>query len=978
VDNLIHIDTDDQNRQKVKPAVSVCLLNAQSVRNKTTSLSDYVIDQDIDVMPLTETWLKPDNEDQVVIGNLCPNGYKLEHKPRTNGQSSGGVGILYRQTYRIHVSESESFKSFEHIDAILTAGSVAIRIIVIYRPWPTKANGSSLSLFYEEFATFLDKHVITSGHLLLLGDLNFHLDDPADSVKFKSLLDSYDLQQHVTGPTHRSGHTLDLVITRINDDIVWNSSSPITAVDKGLSDHFPVHFNLQATRPPQSCKTITYRKLKNVNIDILKQDISESVLCLQPADTIDELVQQYNKVLSELLDRHAPIKSKTVAAGPRPPWYNTDIAEAKKLRRQAERKWRASSMECDRINFRACRDKVSQLLDAAKVTYWSSKIEENSSDAKVLFKTVSTLWNKTHEPQLPTLNSPSTLANQFATFFTSKIEKICMELKTVQDNLGPSAFNDTGSVCNTKLVSFAPVTEEEILKIISTSPTKSCSLDPMPTWLLKGCLDILLPVITRIVNLSMSSGIMPGDMKTATIIPLLKKSSLDSEVMKNYRPVSNLSYLSKLIERVVAERLSSHIALNGMDQVLQSAYKKHHSTETALIKVQNDILRAVDNGQCVLLVLLDLSAAFDTVDHQTLLSRLSQRFGVQGDSLKWFCSYLTDRKQHVTIQSSPSMDSILATGVPQGSVLGPKLFTCYSSPLGDIMREHDANSHQYADDTQLQRAFDPNVLGDIDVAKTHIVESVSDIRCWMAHNSLKLNDDKTEFVIIGTKHQLAKVPPQTIAIGDHTITQSQSAKNIGAIFDSNLSFEKHIATLCKSARFHLRNIGMIRKYLDTRSTETLIHAFVTTKLDNMNSLLFGLPSNQLDKLQRIQNTAARVIRKVHKHDHITPILKELHWLPVKVRIDFKILLLTFRALHGLAPKYIVDMLEPYQPSRNLRSKSQLLLAQPATNLKTFGDRSFSYAAPLLWNKLPLVIRQSPTVNCFKQRLKTHFFKNIYT
>jgi hypothetical protein len=589
------------------------------------------------------------------------------------------------------------------------------------------------------------------------------------------------------------------------------------------------------------------------------------------------------------------------------------------------------------------------------------------------------LWNKKCQSPLPNHSSASDLANQFLDFFEDKVSKIHADLRAAQDNKVANDINDNFKApeCATLLESLAPVTEEVVQKLISRFPAKSCSLDPIPTCLLKSCIDVLLPVVTSIVNLSMSTSRMPTSMKKAVVTPLLKKPNLDAELLKNYRPVSNLSFISKLIERVVAIHLSDHLMTNNLEEVMQSAYKPHHSTETALIKVHNDILRAVDRGQCVLLVLLDLSAAFDTVSHDTLITRLTDRFGITGDALRWFRSYLTDRKQCVSIQGSLSKSVILSSGVPQGSVLGPKLFTGYSAPLGDIMRQNETDFHLYADDSQLHRAFTPTLSGDLNAASSHIVECVTDIKAWMADNSLKLNDDKTEFMCIGTKQQLAKVPKHSIKIGDHDIWPKPSAKNIGAVFDENFSFSKHIDTLSRAARFHIRNIGRIRKYLDTNSTEILVHAFITTKLDHMNSLLYGLPDYQLVKLQRLQNTAARIIKKVAKYDHITPVLCELHWLPVKARIDFKILLLTFKALNGLAPEYIRDMIEPYNPTRSLRSENMKRLCQPATRLKTYGDRSFSCAAPHLWNKLPLEIRQSPSVETFKSKLKTYLFRKHF-
>ena len=255
-----------------------------------------------------------------------------------------------------------------------------------------------------------------------------------------------------------------------------------------------------------------------------------------------------------------------------------------------------------------------------------------------------------------------------------------------------------------KLSIFLPVAEDEVRRLVNKSPSKSCSLDPVPTWFLKEHLDCLLPSITNIVNLSMSTGIVPAKIKVAHVMPSLKKPSLDKDVMKNFRPVSNTSFISKLTERVVLNRLIDHVSHNNLQEKFQSAYKPNHSTETALMRIQNDILMTLDNKRDVLLFLLDLSAVFDTVDH-TLLLACMRSAGVIGIARKWFESYLTSRTQTVSLGQTQSDPSELLQGMPQGSVLGPVLFTLYTGPIGQIVRQHRHDFHLFADDSQLYVSF---------------------------------------------------------------------------------------------------------------------------------------------------------------------------------------------------------------------------------------------------------------------------------
>ena len=292
------------------------------------------------------------------------------------------------------------------------------------------------------------------------------------------------------------------------------------------------------------------------------------------------------------------------------------------------------------------------------------------------------------------------------------------------------------------------------------------------------------------------------------------------------------------------------------------------------------------------------------------------------------------------------------------------------TPLGQILRKHQVSYHIYADDTQLYLSFSPN---DPNSALDKLESSIDEIRSWMVANKLKLNDDKSEFIILSSKYHRAVAQKLSLIIGDETLPASSSVRNLGVIMDSVFNMESHISSVCKSCYFHLRNIGAIRRYLDTDTAAQVIHAFVTSRLDYCNSLLSGLPDKTLLRLKRVQNTAARIVSLCGKQDHITPILKQLHWLPVALRIEFKILLLTYKILNGMAPVYLCELLQLYVPCRSLRSTSQSLLVTPKSRTVSYGDRAFSIVAPKMWNNLPEHIRNSSTVSGFKTVLKTYMF-----
>ena len=507
--------------------------------------------------------------------------------------------------------------------------------------------------------------------------------------------------------------------------------------------------------------------------------------------------------------------------------------------------------------------------------------------------------------------------------------------------------------------------------MIKRSPITSCKLDPLPSSVFTNCIPELLPVLTKIINLSLSTGHFPQLFKEACVLPLLKKPNLDPETLANYRPISNLRFVSKLIERSVSTQLQEYLCENNRHSTSQSAYGPFHSTETALLRVQNDILLALDQRKEAVLVLLDFSAAFDTIDHDHLCHRLTSRYGIGGIVRQWFSSYLLNRTQSVLISNVNSDSHNLWCGVPQGSVAGPLEFILFSAPLQDVISAHGVSCMCYADDTQLYLTFDP---ADSATAVSKIEACIHDVKSWAVQNKLVLNDSKTEIIYFSSRFARHD-PTPTFTIGTSHIVPSLVAKNLGVSMDSALNMTHQIDYVCKIALIAVRKIGKIRRYLDYNTTIRLVHALITSRLDSCNSLLYGLPDKNLTKLQRVQNTAARLVSCVSRSHHITPILHNLHWLPINFRIIYKILLITFKAYHGLAPTYLTDLIHHYTPTRTLRSSTQSLLecTQRITS-KYYGERSFSYAASFLWNNLPLNIRTSHNVDTFKSRLKTHLFK----
>ncbi|XP_076854565.1 uncharacterized protein LOC143509593 [Brachyhypopomus gauderio] len=536
-----------------------------------------------------------------------------------------------------------------------------------------------------------------------------------------------------------------------------------------------------------------------------------------------------------------------------------------------------------------------------------------------------------------TATGTTTIRHDFVTFFEEKVNTIRSTFSLVPV---PTVSPPTPPF---SLTSFSPLSAETVLQLLTSSSPTTCPLDPIPSTLLQTISHELLPFISTIINNSLSSGIVPSSFKAARVVPILKKPNLDATNISNYRP-------------------------NQLQDPNQSGFKPAHSTETALIAVTEKLHAARANGLSSVLILLDLSAAFDTVNHEILLSILSG-LGITGNAWTWFASYLEGRSYQVTWGGSTSTPCKLSTGVPQGSVLGPLLFSLYTRSLGESISAHGFSYHCYADDTQLFFSFPPS---DTQVS-ARISACLKDIASWMAAHHLKLNPSKTEMLYIP-----ARASPHrdlSISFENTVITPSMEARSLGVVVDNQLSFTAHVANTTRSCRFALHNIRRIRPFLSREATQVLVQSLVISRLDYCNSLLAGLPMHAIKPLQLIQNAAARLVFNLPKFSHVTPLLSSLHWLPVAARIKYKTLVLAYKAKNGPAPPYLMAMVKPRCIPRALRASSMSRLDPPSS--RTHGrqaSRLFSVLAPRWWNELPLCVRTSESLAVFRRRLKTHLFQ----
>ena len=933
--------------------------NAQSINNKISKLIQMLEDNSISICCICETWLQSQNNP--ITSYISESGYKIHHCNRTE-KTGGGVAVVSKSEFSQKYARSFNYSSFECVIQTLKTdkSSVNVTLMVIYR-----LDSVPSSVFMDEFYECVEYAKLNFKYLVICGDFNLHVNKPndRDTIKFMNILDTFSLKQAINSSTHKLGNTLDLLI--YDPDFVTIKDIVVDSVDNLGSDHSIVYFKLFYNIQASKREEISYRNYKDMDMHQFQSDIGEvtnNFISEAHGDNFMDAVDLYSDMYESIVNRHAPLVTKVVNTCNRPPWMDSEFVDARKRRRQLYKKWLKGKTDENRTNFEESRAAVDVMARDKRRAYYQNSIKSASNSQKELFRVFNILLDAGNKSQLPYTENYDVLASRFNNYFVEKIENIRLKLgSTYSANIVREPNNNL-----VKLDSFELVSVPYILKQVAGMKIKTSKSDPIPAFLLKTCVHLMVPAIVHLINMSLHMGSMDG-LKASIVTPILKKAGLDQDLLSNYRPVCSGLFVDKIIQKNVAEQLFQHMTRNDLHNSYQSAYKPNHSCETVLLALTNEILLNLDNGLCSVLMLLDNSAAFDTVDHDVLVSDLENDIGVEGIALDWFKSFLAGRTQATSVRGSTSEASNMKYGVPQGSVLGPVLFNIYVRNFIKLLRDAGFTVHGYADDHQTITTF--RVVFQYS-ALCHTLPKLLNITSqWMGSRFLKLNASKTKLLIFSPKNVTDKIYIDKVYCGNNVfLPVTFQELSLGVKLDSVLSFSPQIDMVLRQSYRYISDLSRIRRFLTSDDLRSLVQAVITSRIDNCNSLFYGIQESELIRLQRLQNSCARLIYGRRKYDHVSDLFHELHWLPIRQRIVFKLLLFVFKIFNGIAPCYLATCVTIID--QNLR-----ILKIPRS-FSSYGDRAFSNVAPRLWNALPLDLRMSETVDYFKAHVKHLLFSEF--
>ena len=937
-------------------------MNARSLLPKLSEIKLIAQKSKAAVISVTETWL----DDSVCDGEIAIDNYSVVRRDRN--RNGGGVCVYVRQDFAFAVRRDLlSSNEFLFIDLLLPKTKPII-IGTIYRP-PKQCN------FLEQFEEALT-YLRSDCEIVILGDFNICCLQLSSSILkgYQNVLKLFNLEQIINEPTrvtNTNSSLLDHIVCNNREKIFQSGVIPV-----GLSDHSLIFCSRKTMRIPiNKHNLVRMRSMKHYN----KDDFVTRLLnakwddCFK-AENVTVAWQSFRDIFMSVLDSIAPIKEIRLKNRTEP-WMTSDILEDIKQRDFYLYRFKKNRAQEDYKLFCKLRNKVQRNIRTAKSEYLSNKIEENKNEPKNLWQQLKNLGYKNSKKDssnvVLTINDENchdskTVSDYFNQFFTNIASTLVQKLPFSKKKFDLNSdllkkFYDKRNPHENKFY-LKTVSEDFVYKeLCNLKIGKSTGLDGIPARFLRDGAEVLKIPVTFIINMSISEKTVPSDLKLAKVKPLYKKNS--SLEVGNYRPVSILSIVSKILEKAVYTQFEAFLINNNLLYEFQSGFRSLYSTDTCLIHLQDHIKMKSSKGLFTGMVMLDLQKAFDTVDHDILCGKL-KIMGVE--SIEWFRSYLSNRKQLVYINDTYSEPANIVCGVPQGSILGPLLFLCYVNDMS-ISIDEEAKLILYADDSAILYShqnpdFISKKLGSI-------LESCSS---WLVDNKLSLHLGKTECILFGSKRKVKKVENFQVTCNDHTIVSSKQVKYLGLSIDCTLSGEAIVHSIVNKVNARLKFLYRHSGCLSLKCRQLLCSALIQCHFDYCSTSWYaGLGKGLKKKLQITQNKVVRFILQMGPRSRIDPdILSGLNMLDVENRVKQLRLGHVHKVFYGKCPSYMADNFVRVSNfhCHNTRSCEYNFIVPQCGK---FGNGTFCFNAIKDWNALPDNIKMIQNTNRYKMAVKLY-------
>ena len=939
--------------------------NARSLLPKLSEVKIVAMKTEAAVISITESWL----DESITNAEIHIDNYNIVRSDRS--RNGGGVCMYIRKDLAFSPRTDLQSDNTETIWIdILLPKTKPILIGTVYRP--PKDND-----FFEYFEEQLNK-IIPGCEIYILGDFNICFMHKLSVLykKYQNCLNMFNLKQIIDEPTRVTCSSKTLI-----DHIVVNSEEKISqsgVLPIGLSDHFLIY----CTRNSGSNKNcgrkqndIKIRSTKNYDKDVFIDKLNKADWSkLYLSRNINSAWSIFRDIFLSVLDEVAPFKEIKVKKHTEP-WITSDILEQIHHRDYLLHMYKKTGSKFYYTNYCKVRNKVQRDVKTAKSLFFEEKIEENKNSPKKLWQQFKNLGYSTKQKETSNIvlnvdnincHDSSIVANHFNTFFTNVAASLVAKLPAapriyyISSNIFRNFYRRVLS--NNICFELKIVEENFILKELEQlNPSKSTGLDGIsPRFLRDGACSLKKP-ITYLVNLSITSGIVPDDMKIARVCPIFKKNSRLE--VGNYRPVSILVVISKILEKSVYIQLEKYLVDNKLLYNFQSGFRTAHSTDTCLIHLLDHIKTQSSKGLYTGMIMLDLQKAFDTVDHFILCSKL-QTMGVI--SIKWFESYLTERKQKISVNGTESNFLTVTCGVPQGSILGPLLFLCYVNDMS-ISISSECKLLLYADDSTILFSH-----GNPGVISEKLGKELQSCSQWLIDNKLSLHLGKTECILFGSKRKLRKINEFQITCNGHTIRAQNSVKYLGLHIDRFLSGEIIIDNIVKKVNSRLKFLYRQGKILSENSRKTLSTALIQCHFDYACSSWYaGLCKQYKNKLQVLQNKTIRYIKNMGNRTTVNnKILCETGFL----NIDSRVSQLRLNHVHKIfyhkkSPHYMKENFTKVRDCHHYftRSSEYNFFVPPVKGQQL---HTFYYNGIKDWNSLPVSLKSIKNTEAFKSGVKT--------